>query len=418
MQLAYVIVSWLARGKLGEALRGQRQALKFLRQKIATQKPKGPVIWFHVSSAGEFLQAKPVIESLKKEKPNIFIALSFISPSGMRWAKDFTLADFIGYAPIDSRSNIRRWIKLLQPKALVLVKFDVWPNMVLQSQHEGLSTFMISATLTTSSMRNRLGWVRRFFSQVYAGIDHILCVGQKDYELFLQSNPRHPDLRIVGDTRVDSVLNRQALAAEKSLSPQLQALRQAFRLIVVVGSAWPPDEEKILPCWKLMQSQYPDCLLVLAPHEIKHLSQTERRIHAAGLTSLRYSQYLQQEKAALREDILLIDQIGLLADLYRIGDGAFVGAGAGGVHNTMEPAAWGLPVVFGPVYQNAPEAIEMLEAGIFESVPNEMECFKVFEKWLKNSQNAKETGKKARLFLEKSRGVTYKCTQSILQELK
>ncbi len=412
-------VSRFGHGKIAETLRGQRQAHQKLREKLKDKKPKGPVLWVHVSSAGEFLQAKPVIEAVKSARPEVFVALTFISPSGMNWAKDYAQADFVGYGPVDSRRSVRDWLELLQPKILLLVKFDIWPNMVLESQQQKLKIFLISATLTPDSQRHNSAWKRNFFQKIYAKIDHIFCVGEQDLELFRQTNPRHPDLRVVGDTRVDSVLQRQELSAQKPLSEHLQALRKAHSFILVVGSAWTADGVLILPCWKRLREKHPEALLILTPHEpnARHLAENEDLCQKAGLSHLRLEKYLQATPGVLGADVLVIDRVGLLADLYRIGDGAFVGAGVGGVHNTMEPAAWGLPVVFRPVYHNAPEAIAMVHAKIFTSVADIDECYQLLESWMANFPMAREIGKKGRLFLEKSKGATYICVENILREL-
>ena len=418
------VLAWFlekfASGKLAETAKGQRRSLQQLRESLDRKSPGGPVLWFHVSSAGEFLQAKPVIESLKKMRPDLYVAVSFFSPSGMIWAKKFPQADFIGYCPIDSRHNVREWLRLLKPKCLIMVKFDVWPNMVIESHKMGVATFLISATLTSKSRRHQSSWRRNFFKKIYSSIDHIYCVGEEDLRLFQQTNPQHPDLKIFGDTRVDSVLDRQKLAAEGNLSPHLEALKKEYPFILIVGSSWEADEELLFPAWAEFRKNHPQALMILAPHEPnqKHLSHTKGLAETANLRTLAYSKYLAMESGKIPAEVLVVDQVGLLADLYRIGDGAFVGAGQGGVHNTMEPAAWGLPVTFRPVYHNSPEAIAMLAADIFEVADDSNAGRKIFEKWLVNFQKSRDLGKKGREFLEKSQGATYKCSQSIMMELK
>jgi len=338
----------------------------------------------------------------------------------MIWAQKFPQADFIGYCPIDSRDNVREWLGLLKPRCLVLVKFDIWPNMVLESHKLGISTFLISATLTSGSRRHQSSWRRNFFKKIYSSIDHIYCVGEEDLRLFQQTNPDHPDLKIYGDTRVDSVLDRQKLAAQGVLSPHLEALKKEYPFILIVGSSWEADEELLFPAWSEFKRNHSEALLVLAPHEpnSKHLLQTESLAKNVGLKTLAYSKYLGMPPGKIPTDVLIVDQVGLLADLYRIGNGAFVGAGNGGVHNTMEPAAWGLPVAFRPEYHNSPEAIAMLGAHIFEVAEDSNAGRKIFEKWLVNFQKSRDLGKKGREFLEKSQGATYKCSQSIMMELK
>jgi 3-deoxy-D-manno-octulosonic-acid transferase len=400
-------------GKLHDTLVEQQLALSKLRQKLRDQPLSGNVLWVHVSSAGEFLQAKPVIEKMKAERPEVQVALSFVSPSGMTWAQTYTKADVIFYVPLDTKHEMAEVVTLLKPKVLMLVKFDIWPNMISESKKSGAKVILISATLRAESSRNKSWMARLFFAPIYRQIDQILCVGELDQMRFLRVCPDHSCVKIAGDTRMDSVLTRQKELSRLEPPLNLQELRRQKKFICVAGSAWPADEDILVPAWQKLRPE--NSILIMVPHEPKsyYLEILEKKLDLAGLLHARYTG-LDQIPSNLQ--VLVMDQVGKLADLYRIGDFAYVGAGPGGVHNTMEPAAWKLPVFFRPTYQNAPEAIELVEQKLFSVVSTPSEATLLLEKWMKNLPFAQDLGKKSSEFLEKSAGATYTCFLAINQE--
>ena len=400
-------------GKLHETLQEQRRSLKILRQKLSEKPLAGQVLWVHVSSAGEFLQARPIIEKMKADRPEVKVALSFVSPSGMNWAKNYQNADIIFYAPLDTRWEMAEVVALLKPRVLMLVKFDLWPNMITASKKFGAKVILISATLRADSLRNTSWIARSFFAPIFRQIDQILCVGELDQQRFLRICSDHPAVKVAGDTRMDSVITRQQELSKKLPALNLQRLRKQMKFICVAGSAWPPDEDILVPAWRALRVE--QSILVMVPHEPKphYLEVLEKKLDQAGL---KHARYTSLEEVPIDLQVLVMDQVGKLADLYRIGDFAYVGAGPGGVHNTMEPAAWKLPVFFRPTYQNAPEAIELVEQKLFSVVSTPSEATLLLEKWMKNLPFAQDLGKKSSEFLEKSAGATYTCFLALNQE--
>jgi len=407
-------------GKVALTLRGQKLALEDLRQQLKSFGPRPKKVWFHVASAGEFLQAKPVIELLKIRNPEVLIVVSYVSPSAVRWVKTFAGADIKVFAPLDTLHNMSQFVELVQPAALVLVKFDIWPNMIRATHAKQVPILLLSATLSANSGRYRNPITKTFFRDLYAQIKWIACVGADDAKRFRETNPNHSGVHVVGDTRVDSVLTRQSENAKKELQPQLQTLRRDHEFILIVGSAWGADEDLVFPAWDRFRAQNTPvrALLIVVPHEPDetHLLASEKHLERLNLIHVRWSQ-LAEVRFDQAPSVLLVDRIGMLADLYRIGDAAFVGAGDGGVHNTMEPAAWRLPVVFRPVFHNAPEAISLVEQKVFQALASSDQLVAQLENWLKNLQAARALGQKGRDFLEKSQGATYTCYEYLQKEL-
>lgn len=413
------LLIFFGKSKVAEALRHQSKALSELEDKLQKNPVQGPCLWVHVSSAGEFLQARPVMDHIKAQRPDVFIALSFMSTSAVAFVENYLGANISFFAPLDTAENMQAVLKLLKPRVLVVVRSDIWPNMISETQKAGAKTILISAHLRESSGRNANTWLRNFFAELYRQIDAIFVVGPADKERFLQACPEHLGIRVVGDTRFDSVLIRQAEFKSRPLSQPTQVLLQAKSLtdfILVAGSAWPDDEDILVPAWKKIKTQHSKAWLVMVPHEPQsnYLNGLEAKLQVNNLSFQRFSNF---KTGAQLPDVLIMDRVGLLADLYRLGDAAYVGAGTGGIHNTMEPAAWGLPVCFRPEYQNAPEAVQLVEAKVFHVVATPAQASALFEAWIQNRSSAQALGKKGREFLEKSSGATSACCAEILRDL-
>ncbi len=195
--------------KLKELLFQQKDIWKRLEYKSQNLK-KGPRVWFHVSSAGEFLQAKPVLESIKKLSPDVQVILTYVSPSAAKWVLNCPDLDLVEFYPLDSKSNVQRLLMLFKPDVLVFVKFDLWPNLILESSKKKVPIILISATLTETSKRYSFFPARHFFKYIYEHLTQILTVSEKDAQLFRITNPSHKGIIVCGDTRTDSVLQRQA----------------------------------------------------------------------------------------------------------------------------------------------------------------------------------------------------------------
>ncbi|MEE8436342.1 MAG: glycosyltransferase N-terminal domain-containing protein [bacterium] len=319
------------------------------------------LVWFHVASAGELLQALPVLRRLLDG--GFQCALTVTSPSGIPWAQrererlpGLIVAD---YLPLDCRRNARRLLRLLSPAALVYVKYDLWPNLIWEAGRAGVAQFLISAALRPGSARGRSFAARSFYASLYRAVSGIFTVTAEDRDRFLRAAPSHPNIALAGDTKYDMVLGREA-----ELSPPPFAGISANQKWLVAGSTWPEDEARILPA--LIAAMRGDRTLrsIIAPHENDGERIEVLEAALRDFSPLRLSTLESGGKLPESHRVILVDSVGQLAGLYRLASIAYVGGGFGaGVHNVLEPAVMGVPVVFGPRHQNAPEAAALLEAG-------------------------------------------------------
>ncbi len=303
-------------------------------------------IWIHASS-GEIEYAKPVLRALKTQYPEIPLVVTYFSPSALRLLQGFKEMDFVLPVPWDQASKVRQFLDYCNPVAVLFSRTDVWPELAYQLQQREIPTLLFSATLSTQSGRARgLGkFLARF---AFNRLTEIHCVNAEDQRLFQELGVGSP-VKIQGDTRFDQVLFR--LANPKKLKTEL---RPRANKILVAGSTWPQDEKELLPCLKPWIES--GGAVILAPHEVdeNHLAEIESRLRRQGLQSFRYS----MSETAVDGAVLIVDQIGILPEIYAWGSVAFVGGSfKDRVHSVMEPLAAGLPVLVGPHHQNNREAL-------------------------------------------------------------
>ncbi|MBE0642927.1 MAG: 3-deoxy-D-manno-octulosonic acid transferase [Bacteroidetes bacterium] len=349
-------VLWLFNRKVRRGLRGRHSSLQRLRVFIRNN-PGRRRLWVHASSMGEFEQAKPIIEALRERDPELVIIASFFSPSGYENNLRYRAVDAVVYIPFDTRWRARRFLTLMQPTAAVFIRYDVWPNHIWTCERMGIPVMLANATLRENSGR-LFPLIRRFHRHVFDSMDAILTVSESDAAVFRKLKLHRPLIEAVGDTRYDRVAGKAAHSRKRMLVPQ-QILEG--RKVVVVGSSWPEDEEALLPALFALLAEDPGLLCVIVPHEptIDHLEFLEYRLNGS-VPSLRFS-YLQSWNG---ERVLIVDSIGILLPLYAVASVAFVGGGfKSNVHNTLEPAAYGIPVLYGPKIGNSQEARELAEAG-------------------------------------------------------
>ncbi len=415
--LTFVIfgLGFLVDKKTRKGWKGRMGLWKRLRENLGRFEGQ-PKIWFHVSSMGELLQAQPVIRILKKSHPEICVVLTVFSPTGYEWAKKDPGVDLFEYLPSDGHFAIRKLYRWIQPTAVVLVKFDLWPNLIWMAQKHNVPIFLISATMNPQSLRVRFALTRSFYGTLYSGFDQIFVVSKNDQKLILQSTPELDHVSVVGDTRADSVLDRKRREEETALNPILTWIQKMKRPTLVVGSSWPRDEALILPAWKRVKAEIPEALLVLVPHE-PTLNRIEGLGEALDRMDQRWERYSKLSGSRMQDsfDAIIVDRVGLLAGLYRIGQVAYVGSGTGGVHNTMEPAAWGCPIIFGPRYHNAPEAFEFLRREGAVTVSTSEQMVTALRNWLNDPEKSLGCGEQNRLFLSESTGAAKTCAARILE---
>ena len=339
--LFYVLALFLPKIRLGlEARRNQPW--------LSPVTVKSPTIWIHAAS-GEFEYAKPVIARLKLKRPDLRIVVTYFSPTFAKAVHAFPGVDFATPLPWDTPSALKEFIASQNPSTLLIARTDTWPEMLRQAKENGLATCLFSATLPSNAgrVRSRLGrWMTR---STFSYIDHVFCVSQEDQESFARLGLGER-ASVGGDTRYDQVMER--LQKPKPLKDELFSDHSPER-VLVCGSTWPEDEAVLIDA----ASQLKQIDFVLVPHEptSEHLLSLEAQIEARGLASVRYSTATTWPT----NSVLLIDKIGILAELYQKGRLAFVGGSfKKTVHSVMEPLASGCFTFVGPLHLNNREAIE------------------------------------------------------------
>ena len=314
-----------------------------------------PLVWMHASSVGEGLQARPVLALLRAGHPELQLAYTFFSPSAEGFARSLDV-DFTEYLPFDSRGDARVVLDALAPRVLAFAKLDVWPRLVAEASARGARTALLSATLAErSGRRSRIAGA--FTRGAYATFDAVGAVDETDANRLVQLGVRERAITVTGDTRYDQVWAR---AQPNTARDAFLAPLRSERPTLVAGSTWHTDERQLLPAWLTVRKEIPDARLIIAPHEPTHLHvayiekwAAEHKLSVTRVSALPH---------AADADVILVDGVGQLGDLYALADVAFVGGGfhGAGLHSVLEPAAYGVPVLFGPRHENSRDAAAII----------------------------------------------------------
>jgi len=389
----------LVNDKVRRGIRGRKNLFTTLETKVGSLKP-GKRLWIHSSSMGEFEQAKPIIAELKKRFPDLRIIVTFFSPSGYEHSRRYPLADLISYLPFDSRTGARRFLAVVQPDAAVMVRYDIWPNHIWEAHRLGIPLMIANATMRRQTAR-RIPLIRSFHQHVYNAIDEILTVSETDRQAFWFYRLTHPRIVVVGDSRYDQVVTRSIEARQRHLIPDTVL---AGKQVLVVGSSWPEDEEVILPVFYKLQETLPDLLMIVVPHEptVRRIEELEDTL-TGNSPSIRFSglnDYANQR-------VLIVDSIGVLVALYKYAHIAYVGGSfRQGIHNVLEAAVYGVPVVFGPRHRNSQEPLMLVEKGGAFVVNNSPELYRTTRNLLEDERARRRAGDQAAAFVQSHVGAT------------
>lgn len=378
---------------------GQKEAFRLLEEKISAD---DACFWIHVSSLGEFEQGRPVIEALRQRYPQHKLVLSFYSPSGYEVRKDYNQVDVVCYLPFDTRHHVRRFYELVHPQAAFFVKYDLWPNYLRILRCKKVPVYLLSGIFRPSQAYFwPLG--SAFFRRMLKGFDQFFVQNQSSAEL-LTGIGLGDKVQICGDTRCDRVMQ---VAAEAKHLFMLDTFTAPH--IMVAGSTWPQDEKLLIP----YINRHPEMKLIIAPHQVTE----SRLLYIESLLkrpSVRYSQ-LTIEKVA-QADCIIIDCYGLLSSIYRYGHMAYIGGGFGaGIHNTLEAAVFGMPMVFGPRYQKFDEAKALIANGAACAVSDETALAATIDAWCQSPELFSQAGLAAKAYVEQSSGGT-QCIMSYLNK--
>lgn len=351
--------------KIAEGLAGRRGLRERWIAGASRLERNRPLAWFHVSSVGEFEQAKPVMNLLSERPGGVEIALTFYSPSGMNYfrrydrSKRIDAIRFFDYLPVDTPGNARFCLDTLRPDLIVYVKFDIWPNLLVEASKRGVPQALVAGTLSPGSLRlSRLA--RGFYGGLYSRLDAIAAISEEDADRFRRDARGGVQIVVAGDTRFDQVC-RRIDASTVRLPGGIAAARRGW---IVAGSTWPKDEALVVPGYLAIRARHPDAGLILVPHEPSEtrLASIRGTLDDAGLRARPLSSL--GEEAPAPDEVVVADGVGYLAELYRSGRIAYVGGSfTTGVHNVMEPAVLSLPVFFGPRIDNSYEARRLVELG-------------------------------------------------------
>lgn len=358
------------------------------------------IYWFHCASLGEFEQAKPIIEKIKSRDASVKILITIFSPSGYQFAKKYKEADYVFYLPLDTPSNAKRFIEIVNPKKVFFVKYEFWYNYLFQLKQNNIPTYLISGVFRKDQLFFK--WYGSTHKKMLSFFTHFFVQNKKSQ--ILLNSLGFNNTSITGDTRLDRVYENSLIAE----TPRLIEKFTANKKVIILGSSW-SNEEKIIS--EFIHSTKRDLKFIIAPHDIKESRIKSIEALLADENHIRYSD--ANGKNISDYKILIIDNIGILANSYQFTDITFVGGGfTGALHNILEPASFGNALFFGPKHQKFHEAEELInEKGAFEI--KDIDDFIAITNHLLSENNLKETQQINKEYIKKGKGVSEKILKQL-----
>ena len=388
---AGIRIASLWNNKANQWLAGRKNIFEILNSELSTNKSK--LIWIHCSSLGEFEQGRPVIESFKTNFPNSKLLITFFSPSGYEIRKEYKVADWVFYLPMDSSLNAKKFFDIINPSLVVFVKYDFWYYYLTECKKRNIPLLMISAIFREEQPFFK--WYGSFHRKMLSCFTYIF-VQDENSETLLNSIDINNVLK-TGDTRFDRVTD----IAANFQSIEIIEKFCGNSKVLVAGSTWPEDEKII----KEGIATNPDIKLIIAPHEVneKHLDEIKNLFPDAVF----FSQLMTHDSQIVNKKIMIIDNIGMLSRLYHYATVAYVGGGFNkGIHNTLEAVVYGKPVIFGPKYRKFKEAVELVRTGSGISITNTADLSKQLETLLKSKDQYEMKCKNSFEFVQQRKGAT------------
>tara|TARA_R110002049_G_scaffold28018_3_gene96560 strand:- start:169518 stop:170732 length:1215 start_codon:yes stop_codon:yes gene_type:complete len=363
------------------------------------------IIWMHVASLGEFEQGLPILKKIKQDYPSFKVLVTFFSPSGFEVKKNTPDADVVTYLPMDTIKNARKFVSLVNPKLVIFVKYEIWPNYLRELRKKLVPTLLISAIFRERQIYFRgYGGFMRDALRVF---DHFFVQDEKSQQLL--KSIQITNVSVSGDTRLDRV--SEILNRDNSLSFMDQFKKD--RLCFVAGSTWPEDEAILID---YINNSPKNFKYVLAPHTLK----TDKILGLTGAISKKKVLYSKMDERTLGDyDVLIVDTIGLLTKIYSYADIAYVGGGfATGLHNTLEPAVFGIPVIIGPQYKGFKEAEELVAQKGILTITDQWTFGELQKKLLDDPEYRIKTGATNAAYIAKNKGASIQIMSYIQGVLK
>lgn len=370
---------------------GRKAVFPTLKQKI---KPSDKTIWFHAASLGEYEQGLPVIEKIKEEFASHKIIISFFSPSGYEVRKNNTVADATVYLPLDTKKNAQEFLKLVHPDMVFFIKYEYWINYLSELEKQNTPTYLISGILRENQLFFK--WYGGFYRKALDSFTYFFVQNENSKKLLYQLGKTN--VIVSGDTRFDRV----TAILEKDNTLDFISKFKNNTLTIVIGSSWPKDE--ILLTDFINKTSLP-VKFIIAPHNIKSEQIGQLKKSLTKKTVL----FSEKEGKNLADyDVFIIDTIGILTKIYSYADIAYVGGGFGnpGVHNLLEPATFGVPIVIGPNFSHFQEAVALVHIEGALSISNQKELNHVFEDLILNDAFRSEKGHICSTFISMNKGAT------------
>jgi 3-deoxy-D-manno-octulosonic-acid transferase len=389
--------------KLKLGIVGRLHTFKILKSKL---KPTDKVFWFHCASLGEYEQGLPIFEILKKEHPNYKIVLSFFSPSGYEIKKNTPIADAVVYLPFDTIANAKRFIDIANPKLVIFVKYEIWPNYLNELNKRNINTFLVSALFRKNQIFFK--WYGGFMKKSLISFNHIFTQDIASKKLLNSINITNTT--VSGDTRFDRVTNQ--LKIDNSLD-FIEKFKQD-NLCVVAGSTWHEDDELFINY--INNEAYKKTKFIIAPHNIKP-HQINKLKNSIKKEVVLYSEINSHD--ITKFEVLILDTIGLLSKVYYYADVAYIGGAMGntGLHNTLEAAVFGKPIIIGKNYTNFPEAKELIKLGGIFTVSNQKEFNSIISSLLNKTKKREEAGHINSQYILKNNGAVIQIANYIRKYL-
>ncbi|EJW99428.1 3-deoxy-D-manno-octulosonic-acid transferase [gut metagenome] len=378
-------------------MKGHWVVYELLRQQVE----KGEqYIWFHAASLGEFEQGRPLIEEIRSTYPNYKILLTFFSPSGYEVRKNYRGADIVCYLPFDKPRNVKKFLDIASPCMAFFIKYEFWKNYLDELHKRRIPVYSVSSIFRREQVFFK--WYGGIYRRVLGNFDHLFVQNEASKRYLSKIGINR--VTVVGDTRFDRVLQIRQEAKEL---PLVERFKGSNRFTFVAGSSWAPDEDLFLEYF----NHHPEMKLIIAPHVIdeNHL------VEIIGKLKRPYVRYTRaDEKNVQKADCLIIDCFGLLSSIYRYGEISYIGGGFGvGIHNTLEAAVYGIPVVFGPKYQKFMEAVQLIDAKGAYAIANYAELESLLERFRTDENFLSETGIRAGEYVTGNAGATAKIMSMI-----